>query len=381
MKRFLFTLAALLSLTPLGAVKIIHGPYLQNLGPDEVTVVWVTDVATLGWVEIAPDDGKSFYNVPRTRYFDAPYGVKEETRVHKVRVSKLQPGTTYRYRAYAQEVAEHKGNFVSYGKTVATDPYQTLTFKTSDPKVTSIEFAVVNDIHGDNDKLKDLIGQCNLDKTDFFIFNGDMVSVSESEEQIFKGFMDTACVMFASKVPMYYARGNHETRGAMATKYKNYFSPAADHLYYTFRQGPALFVILDCGEDKPDTDIEYYGITDYDNYRTVQAEWLADVVNSQEYKEAPFKIVVCHMPPENGWHGSVDLLEKMVPILNENTPDAMICGHLHKHYIREANSDIKFPVLINDNQSIIKAKVNPSSFSVKFLDRSGKQTDSFEIKK
>ena len=109
--------------------------------------------------------------------------------------------------------------------------------------------------------------------------------------------MDTATKLFASEIPMYYTRGNHETRGAFATEFQRYFSPKEENIYYTFRQGPICFVVLDTGEDKPDSDIEYAGITVYDEYRTEQAEWLRRVLDSKEYKDAPFKIIVAHIPP------------------------------------------------------------------------------------
>ena len=80
--------------------------------------------------------------------------------------------------------------------------------------------------------------------------------------------------LFASEKPMYYARGNHETRGEFATSFQKYFSPKEPFLYYLFRQGPVCFIMLDTGEDKPDSDIEYSGITDYDGYRTDQVEWI-----------------------------------------------------------------------------------------------------------
>ena len=119
-----------------------------------------------------------------------------------------------------------------------------------------------------------------------------MVSVFNEENHIFDGFMDTATKLFASEIPMYYTRGNHETRGAFATEFQRYFSAKEENIYYTFRQGPICFVILDTGEDKPDSDIEYAGITVYDEYRTEQAEWLRRVLDSKEYKDAPFKIIV-----------------------------------------------------------------------------------------
>ena len=29
-------------------IRLVHGPYLQNLGPDEVTIVWLSDKPSVG---------------------------------------------------------------------------------------------------------------------------------------------------------------------------------------------------------------------------------------------------------------------------------------------------------------------------------------------
>ena len=45
------------------SVKITHGPYLQNLSENEVTVVWTTDKPCKSWVEFSKkEDGKNFYS-------------------------------------------------------------------------------------------------------------------------------------------------------------------------------------------------------------------------------------------------------------------------------------------------------------------------------
>ena len=74
---------------------------------------------------------------------------------------------------------------------------------------------------------------------------------------------------------------------------------------------------MDTGEDKPDSDIEYAGITVYDEYRTEQAEWLRRVLDSKEYKDAPFKIIVAHIPPIGGWHGNLEVEQKFMPLLRD----------------------------------------------------------------
>lgn len=255
-------------------ITITHGPYLQNVGSNEATIVWITDKPSIGWVELASDGNGSFYAKEHPRYFDTSNGIKNTSTIHAVKVKGLTPGKQYRYRVFAQEVLKHTGYKIIYGSYASTDVYyrKPLTFHTCNPQAPATSFVMVNDIHGDNKLLEDLMSRCNLTQTDFVLFNGDMLSFINSEDQLFKGFMDTAVRLFASEIPMYYARGNHETRGVFATEIQRYFSPCQEHLYYAFRQGPVYCIVLDTGEDKPDSDIEYAGITQYDLYRTEQSE-------------------------------------------------------------------------------------------------------------
>ena len=40
-------------------IKILYGPYLQNVKENEATIVWVADKPSIGWGELAPNDGLS----------------------------------------------------------------------------------------------------------------------------------------------------------------------------------------------------------------------------------------------------------------------------------------------------------------------------------
>lgn len=364
-------------------IKITHAPYLQNLGENEVTIVWTTNKPSIGWVELAPDDGTHYYQTERPKFFNAKNGIKLTSTVHSVHLTGLKPGTRYRYRVYSQEVLSHVGWRVIYGNVAATSVYgkQPLTFLTSDHSRQSVNFAMVNDIHGKSDLLEKLISHCDLKKTDMFLFNGDMVSIFNNEKEIFEGFMDKATELFASEIPMYYTRGNHETRGSFATAFQDYFSPKQEHIYYMFRQGPVCFVILDSGEDKPDSDLEYAGITVYDQYRTEQAEWLKKVLESKEYKEAPFKVVVCHMPPFGGWHGEQEVAEKFIPLLNNAGVDIMLCGHLHRYMRNEPKDGVRFPVIVNSNNTVLKAEAGAKELNIRILDMEGKEVDMLTINK
>lgn len=371
---------AIVTQVAIAQIKIVHGPYLQSVKENEATIVWLADKPSIGWVELAPNDGSHFYGEERHKYFDTTNGVKNTSTLHSVRVSGLSPNTDYRYRIYSQEVLKHEGTYVEYGRVAATNVYtkKPLLFRTSDYGKKDMSFVMVNDIHGRENMITKLLTKTNYKEKDLIIFNGDMVSEFKSEEHIFSGFMDEAINLFASEKPMYYTRGNHETRGEFATSLQKYFCPKESHLYYTFRQGPVCFIVLDTGEDKPDSDIEYSGITDYDGYRTEQVEWMKQLYKNEDFNGAAFKVVIAHMPPSVSpdiWHGQKEVLEKFVPILNELKVDLMLCGHLHRNVYEEKSQLIQFPVLVNSNNSAVEVHATDTKLDVKVVDVDGKVVD------
>ncbi|MDF2474831.1 MAG: purple acid phosphatase [Sphingobacterium sp.] len=362
-------------------IKITHLPFIQGLTEHSVSIVWTTDQPATGWVELAPDDSSHFYFEERTKYFASAYGFKNVGTLHQVTLNNLKPGTRYRYRVYSQQVLKHEGVNVQYGKVVASNVYRQapLSFQTLG-NAASTHFTVVNDIHERNEVLDKLLDIGDLKTSDFVVFNGDMVNNLLSEKQLYDGFMDTAIKRFASEKPMFYSRGNHETRGPFATEYPKYFPTPTGKLYYQFRHGNTGFIVLDCGEDKPDTDIEYSGIVEMDNYRTEQAAWLAQAVEDPSFKDAKYKVVICHMPPFGGWHGEQEILEKFVPILNKAGAQIMLSGHLHKHIIQNATNSIHFPIIVNSNNNVLRVDLNNEKGTFKILDQQGKVVDQVVIK-
>ncbi|MDE6085896.1 MAG: metallophosphoesterase [Muribaculaceae bacterium] len=364
------------------AIKILSGPYLQNVTDNEATIVWRTDSAALSWVEIAPDGNDSFYAESHPRYYATSMGRALIGKLHKITIKNLKPNTTYRYRIVSREVLTEEPYYVAYGETAATDVYRNnpLEFTTPGPNE-SLDFLVVNDMHADNGKLADLMGNFKKGETDFVLFNGDMVSFMDNENQLFEGFIDKAVELFASETPFLMVRGNHESRGKFAQKYMNYFPTPTGMPYYTVKRGPVFFIFLDGGEDKPDDCIEYYGTAFGDDYRAEQAEWLESVVESDEFKSSPYKIVVCHIPPVGDtWHGPQHAKELWLPILNKSGIDLMLCGHLHRHKFHDKGFEgAKFPVLINSNKDVVKVSANPVSLDFTVTDRSGNTVLSKQI--
>ena len=362
MKRLFLAAMLLCGIYSAQAIKILHGPYLQAVTDTEATIMWVTDVDALSWVEVAPEDGKHFYYCDRPKFFQTCNGKRVIGTLHQVRVTGLEPGKKYRYAVASKEVLEQKGNRISYGQIVSTNVYRkgAQIIPTLDPKKESIEFVVMNDVHAKNEKMEAYLAH-NFDKskTDMVIFNGDMVSSFPTEDTIFKGFLDTAVKNFASDVPFFYVRGNHETRAKCATKFMDYFPTTTGKPYYSFVHGNTFFLMLDGGEDKPDNNIEYYETAAYDAYRAEEAEWLKKVVETEEFKSAKHRIVFLHMPPVDGhkmWHGTKHIKELFIPILNKANISVMLCGHVHKYSFH--NDQANFPIVVNSFEDALKVNVN-----------------------
>lgn len=237
----------------------------------------------------------------------------------------------------------------------------------------------VNDIHGDNESLASLLGNVEKEKMDFVLFNGDMVSHMDSEKTLFDGFMNTSVKLFAARIPFYYSRGNHESRGTYASRFMDYFPTSTGKPYYCFREGPVFFVVLDGGEDKPDSDVEYHGMAAFDLYRQEQAKWLQQVTESREFQSAPFKVAVIHIPPFGStWHGPLHTKELFVPILDKAGIDLMLCGHLHKYqYIEAGEENCSFPVLINSIKEAAHIRASREKMELEIKDVNGKVLHSF----
>lgn len=221
MKRFLFLCAAsLLAAAACGqpSVRIAHGPYLQQVSEDGFTVVWTTTVDAAAWVEVAPDDGTHFYAEERPKYYDTHIGKRRTGQLHRVRVGGLRPGTTYRYRIMQQAVLRDEGNKrvilgEGYGSDILKhEPYRATTL---DPSRERIECWVVNDIHGRDSILRQLLADAPERRPDFVCFNGDMLTQIESVSELFDGYLDTAAELLSpAGIPIFATRGNHENRGS-----------------------------------------------------------------------------------------------------------------------------------------------------------------------
>lgn len=345
--------------------RFTHGPYLQELTPEAVTFVFTSNQKGISWVELQSKEGTI------TRHYATQNGLREAfTTFNTIRVTGLIPNTAYTYRLGSKEIVDFQPYKVSFGDSITSPWY---SFKTLNPASRTCSFVALSDIHQDAQKLEKLLQLGHVERTDMVFYIGDMMNYYADEEVPFQSFIDKSVELFASQRPFVLVRGNHETRGSKAREYIRYVPKSDGHFYGAYRVGEVMFVILDCGEDKPDSTAVYAGLTDFDTYRTEQAEWFAQVIRSKAYKSAKWRIVMNHFPPidpPEPWHGTQEITEKFLPLFNRARIDLMICGHTHQYsYLEPATHPIlNFPVIINSTESIARVDIEGKTMKVKVVD-------------
>ena len=350
-----------------------HGPYIQDVSETGVAIVFTTSLPSFSWVELTDNEGNN------QNFYTIEHGMKMANNTfHTIRIDNLSPAKEYAYRLYSKEITEFEPYSVVYGDSITSKSYRFSTLDTSADEVTFIE---ISDIHGSNDNLEKLLYHADIDVADMVIYAGDMMDYYATEDQPFHNFIDKSVEIFASEKPFWLVRGNHETRGRYSRNLFRYFPREDNSYYYTMKQGPVFFVFLDSGEDKPDEHEVYAGLNNFDDYRKEQAQWLRQVVASDEFKNAPYRIVVTHIPPmAEGWHTVQHITKEWLPILNDANIDLMLAGHMHRYEHFPKNQDIyAFPLIIGSNNTATKVEVNKKGASIKVFNVDGEIIDEVEL--
>jgi predicted phosphodiesterase len=352
-----------------------HGPYLQNVSETAATIIFATNKLVVPGVKIK-SGAEDFKLAQNTNDGLLDVG----SNLHQIRIENLQPGKEYQYKLYAKEIEVYRPYNVIFGEELISEAY---SFKTFTPEQKEINFTVFCDIHDKAEKLGKYLDLNNVSEQDCYFLNGDIMGHLEHERQIFASFIDTCVSRFATQKPFFYARGNHETRGRFARELKNYLDLPNNEFYYAQTIGNTRFIVLDGGEDKPDTTAVYAGLTDFDNFRLKELEWLKKEVAGEAFQNAQFKIVIVHMPiiqNKMNWYGMEFLAEHFGPVLEKAGIDLMISGHTHKNaWIKSSISGFGYPVMISSNNNYIEANVDEKIITLRLKDLDGKVVEEKQI--
>jgi hypothetical protein len=353
----------------------VAGPYLQNIGTHEVTIMWITHKNCFSWVEY----GAGTYTSKRE--FGYTNGLIEaNNRINKIILSGLNPGTDHKYKIVSTEILGYKGSKVEFGETISSPLYG---FKTPAENEEEFRMVVFNDIHDRPQIIPQLLYRHgytgNKRDYDFVVFNGDCFDWVTDESQVVDHLIKPSVDIFATGLPFILTQGNHECRGSFSRHLPAYFAYPDEKYYYAFTRGPVRFVILDSGEDKGDDSVEYGGLSAFDRYRETQKKWLEKEIDSAEFKKAPFRIVLIHISPYHSgdWHG---------PLLNKAKIDLQISGHTHRYGTHDPDTMHNYPIVIGGgplegNRTLIKLHATAKELNLNMIRDDGEVVGKYTIPK
>ena len=138
------------------------------------------------------------------------------------------------------------------------------------------------------------------------------------------------------EIPVLYLRGNHDTRGAFAEYLPDYVGTDHGRTYYPFRLGRLWGVVLDAGEDKPDTNKEYGDTADFAPFRDAQTEMLKELIDraatEYEAKDVQVRLALCHIPFPVVETPFAQVYDRWTEQLNRIGIHLFLGGH--NHYLR-----------------------------------------------
>lgn len=360
----------------------VAGPYLQNIGSDEVTVMWITHKNCFSWVEY----GAGGYTSKREFGYNNGL-IEANNRINKITLTGLKPGADHKYRIVSTEILGYKGSKVEFGETITSAMF---SFKTPAVNEEEVKFVIFNDIHDRPQIIPQLLYRHgytgNVRDYDFVVFNGDCFDWVTEEQQLVDHLIKPSTDIFAGEFPFILTQGNHECRGSFSRHIPEYFAYPENKFYYAFSRGPIRFVILDSGEDKTDDSVEYGGLSAFDRYREIQAKWLEKEVAGEEFRKADFRVVLIHISPYHSgdWHGTLHCQKVFGPILNKAKIDIQISGHTHRYMTHDADATHNYPIVIGGgplegNRTLIKVRATKKELNLKMIRDDGQVVGKYDI--
>lgn len=335
-------------------------PYLQNPTGNGITVSWLTHVPVHSWVEYGTD-----LNLRNREENIVDGQIICNNKHHKIRLANLQPGKTYYYRVCSQEITLYEAYKKEFGNTAYSDIY---SFTVPAKDTSDFTAIILNDLHKNNQVLEMLTEQVKDINYDFVLFNGDCIDDPYNEEQAVRFLSYLNEKVGAENTPVFYLRGNHEIRNAYSIQLRELFDYVGDKTYGAFNWGDTRFIMLDCGEDKPDTTWVYYNLNNFDKLRSEQINFLKNELKGKEFKKASKKVLIHHIPlygmPEKAY---LPCRELWGNLLSNASFDICINAHIHRFaYYPKNSKENNFPVIIGGGNK-------PENATIMILAKKGKE--------
>ena len=308
-------------------------PVVSGPGSDGVTVLQPIQRTATGHLEYAVDGGQW------QRVESLHAGMRPMSdHVLKFRLPELPQGKSIRYRIVAHTIGWVKVRQFFHGEMRAgkQQTSEERAFRSLNNEANETRFVVWNDTHENDETLRTLQKQTSTFRPDFLLWNGDQSNDVHFERDMSEQFLTPQGMAIADQWPLAYVRGNHECRGPAAWSLPQFTGAPNDEYYYGFRSGPVAALVMDTGEDKPDSSRYYGGTAAYAQFQEAQAKWLKRVVTSDWFVSAPHKILFCHIPlwfrhPRYSFSGHQLCRKLWAPTLVDAGVSLVISGHTHTH--------------------------------------------------
>ena len=283
---------------------------------DTYQIVFSTNHPATAWVEVGGE-----------MYYDLYAGsMKSNDTVHKITVPQEKLDEAKAYSIHAEKMI-YRGPFGGFkGKEISKD-YTFRPVNTADGLV----YYTMTDVHHAREGA--VAAALSVENLDFLVILGDSVGMVEYERDVQYSNL-LAHDVTGGQIPVVYARGNHEIKGAYAEQLYKYVGSKNESFYYWVTLSDVFGINLDLGEDHDAGWWEYYGTDRFGLYRDEQTEFLRELAETKPYEDYSYTLVTCHIPIQfvNSRKDHVDVKAKWTELLNQIQPDLAVYGHQHDLY-------------------------------------------------
>lgn len=303
---------------------------------DSYQIIFLTEKPGMGWVEV---DGK--------KYADAQNGLMRwSDEMHRVSVPCEVLDRAGAYAVCYQEMEDRAPYFPEHGETVRRE-YRFFPLKRDG----EIRICYLSDTHG---QAEGPVACAALRPFDLLIMGGDIADHNSAKEDLWVLF-DVCSQAAKGEKPVVFSRGNHDTRGRMAEYLPGMIGTDGGNTYFTFELPGIFGLVLDAGEDKPDSHEAYTGTTCFEPFRRQQTKWLERVYEEGRWKDADLRVALCHIPftmrQRPPFDIEQDVYARWTELLNRMGVEFLISGHMHTlHILRPGDealcTDARFTTLI-----------------------------------
>ena len=261
----LFTIYA--SIFPIVPFEFKSSPAVFDNG-EGYSVIFATSDKSTAYIEYD-------YNGKHVKRYDENNGRKiGDVKVHSIKVP-YEELSNNSYKVGATRVIDELSYGGRLGKTI-----ESKSIKFNNNFGDDINILTISDWHTHNKLAKKTISY--LGKYDAVALLGDSAPGIMVENDIVNYLVDFAGDLTNGEIPVIFVRGNHETRGEMASKLSTLLK--MDTFYYKTSLGNYNFIVFDSAEDKEDSHPEYGSMDVYSGSRKRMINWLETLDNKENKK-------------------------------------------------------------------------------------------------